>query len=752
MIFPPRLSSRKNNRMKPFSVQSFVLLSLAAACSANAVWCAESAQRASDAFPEFIVPGHEAQMEQLRELFRLHHSPRSRCSLWDAWLPMSVLWPAIGAEESADAMRAFYRESLLTRPIDEEGYVSTRQHRGLAHSEGWPFPLWTQAGGIGWHFSLAGDAYGQQHGARLATSLDGWELAGIENRGIDPRRGLTLALGETQATLTTPAVDVDTFVSPFVRLEWAFRGMASDARPYLAWTSAEEPQFDAGRRVFFKSPSAEEGLAYSNVRMYDHPLWTGRFTRLRIGFENSGPAEVTVKSLITAVDSRHPTNNSVFVQACCDYFNWTGDGAFLRESLPRMRSAVAYSIREFATRENGCVLVPWIGHCGRTGFVTLPGGGKKLFNGRGVGNNYWDLLPFGHKDCLATIYLYAALCRMADLERKIESHPEWSLPGPEAEWSAAALRRHVEDIRARAGKVFWNENTGRFAACIDADGAKHDYGYTFLNLEAIFYGFADPAQARSILDWVGGARTVEGDTAAGEDIYHWRFAPRASTRRNVDWYMWVWHRPESIPWGGQVQDGGAVLGFSYHDLATRIQTLGPDDAWRRLQAILDWFAEVRAEGGYRAYYARPGRGTLQGGGTPGGLGLDHEFMESVLVPQIMVYGFLGFRPSGDGFALRPQLPADWPSLAVTRIHVQNQVIDVTAAAGRLTIHCRRAGTGPLRVELVPGAWSVQRRSAAGQAEKAETQSVDREHPAIPLQLASGESVVLLGPEAPSDGS
>ncbi len=77
----------------------------------------------------------------------------------------------------------------------------------------------------------------------------------------------------------------------------------------------------------------------------------------------------------------------------------------------------------------------------------------------------------------------------------------------------------------------------------------------------------------------------------------------------------------------------AVLGFSYHDLMARIKTKGADDAWMRLQAILNWFVEVEAEGGYRAYYEKPGRGLLQGGGPPGGLGMDQEFLESVLVPK-----------------------------------------------------------------------------------------------------------------------
>lgn len=649
-------------------------------------------------FPEFRVPGREQQMARLRQLFYLHHSPGTRCTLWDSWLPMSVLWPAIGESQSADAMRAYYRDSLLSRPIDDDGYVATRQHRGLAHSDGWPFPLWLQAGGRGWHFSLTGDSYGAQHGAKLATTVDDWELIGIRMDGIDKGRGLNLTLTQPNATLTTPPFDLDTYIAPFVRIEWAAQDLPHDASPYVAWTTAEKPQFDQQRRVSFAPSDNWRHLAYVNVPMYRHPQWTGRFTRLRVGFDNPAGAKVTIKSIITAVDSRHPTNNSVFVQACCDYFNWTGDLEFLRRSLPRIRKALAFTMKEFDTSENGCVLVPWVGHCGRTGFLNLPGGGKKLFPGRGIGNNYWDLLPFGHKDCLATIYFYAALREMVTLQKTIDRHPDWDLPMPAAELSAVALCRHAEEIRARAGKLFWNIDTDRFAACVDMDGDIHDYGFTFLNLEAVYYGFATKEQARKILDWVTGRRLVDGDTSSGNDIYHWRFAPRATTRRNVDWYLWVWHRPEDIPWGGQVQDGGAVLGFSYHDLMARLKTEGPDDAWQRLAEILDWFAEVQSEGGYRAYYANPARGSLQGGGTPGGLGIDHEFMESVLVPQVMLYGFLGLRPTGEGFSLAPSLPSEWPSLEVTGIHMQDHVIDLTAYQdGRARIVCRRQGTRPLRV-------------------------------------------------------
>src|SRR5438132_8395394 len=51
-------------------------------------------------FPRFVVPGHEADMTALRELFYHHyHGNGPACTLWDEWLPNALLWPA-GGERS----------------------------------------------------------------------------------------------------------------------------------------------------------------------------------------------------------------------------------------------------------------------------------------------------------------------------------------------------------------------------------------------------------------------------------------------------------------------------------------------------------------------------------------------------------------------------------------------------------------------------------------------------------------------------
>ncbi|MEI7862875.1 MAG: hypothetical protein WCJ21_09605, partial [Planctomycetota bacterium] len=157
------------------------------------------AARAAEPLPTFAVPGHEAQMQQLNALHALHHAGAfSDCTLWDPWLPHATLWT--GREPVAR-----YRAALLRRRIDSEGYVAMQQHRGMAHSDGWPFPAWQQSTGSGWHFSVAGDEWGvQQLGLKALPSAAGWEIAGATVEGIDPGRGLLLKATADGVVITTP--------------------------------------------------------------------------------------------------------------------------------------------------------------------------------------------------------------------------------------------------------------------------------------------------------------------------------------------------------------------------------------------------------------------------------------------------------------------------------------------------------------------------------------------------------------------
>ncbi len=543
-------------------------------------------------------------------------------------------------------------------------------------------------------------------------------MKGALDKGVNDR-GWQIETTDRVVTLQPPAFAINAACAPWLRLNWWASGL-EQATCYIEWTTKVRPEFDSDRRVVFSAPADSEFRnpreTRSMIRMYGQPGWQGDITKLRIGFENADPGKVVIKSFHTACDTRQNVNNLNYIRGCHDYFFWTRDVKFLRSQIERIRLAMRFVDREFQTRTKRCIYTTWPGHEGRSG-VRWVDGTKQVISGEGIGSNYWDILPFGGEDALATVYYYDTLLKLADLEALIAAHPEWKLPTAGA-FDPKDLREFAAEVKKHFDTRFWNPVTGRFGT-VDLDGQLHDYGFTFLNDEAVVFGITTPEQARSIHSWLSGERKVQGDTSTGSDIYHWRFAPRTTTRRNIDYYFWGWSNPESIPWGAQVQDGGAVLGWSYYDLMARLKTAGPDDAAARLKEIATWFDDTQREGGYRAYYGKdPARGTLQGGNVAGGLGLDHEFIESVLTPQVMLYGFLGFQPTYDGFAISPQLPKDWPELTITRIHLHDQVLDIAVDHdGGLKI----SGTGPRAEELAihaPG--NVHLLSATGIAARVVT--------------------------------
>jgi hypothetical protein len=211
-----------------------------------------------DDFPRFIVPGHEKGMSLLRELFWLHYQPAGPLiTLWDEWMPMSTLWPARGEGPQLDAMRGRWAGALAGRGINAEGYVLTHQHDGPAHAEGWPFPLWTQAGGMGWHFASTGvPGYDAPH-----ATPEGWKLTSARGSALNTQ-GWPIELTATGATAQTPSFAVEARVAPWLRLNWWARGLER-ANGYVEWTTADTPEFRASHRVYFSpATSAATGPAF----------------------------------------------------------------------------------------------------------------------------------------------------------------------------------------------------------------------------------------------------------------------------------------------------------------------------------------------------------------------------------------------------------------------------------------------------------------------------------------------------------
>lgn len=694
---------------------------------------------APEGFPQFVFPGQEAAAETLSQYlwYHFHHRGGNDLVLFNKeYLLLSDMWLGGAKPRGTEtAIQEVHRAELLGIEIDAEGYVNTHQHFSHAHDRGWPFPLWTQGGfgadgkpltAVGWHFQELADVPGWvgdglRHAQRAeycgARAVEAWQLQDMRSDGIVDK-AWRLETNGPAATMTSPeGYTFDAFNAPFLQIRWGRAGEpATHATPYVEWMCEGDTDFGPDRRSYFypdKTYLSGAGWYHSILPMYQHPRWQGRITRLRIAF---APGETGVAldldSVFAAYDTRHTINNPIFVLASRYYFAWTGDLDFLRRNIDRMRTALRYQQTVMGGLAFNRIHNTWPGHDGLPGWERDAAGNLTVHFGHGIGNNYWDIMPFGWDDFYATYQYYAATCAMADIESAILQHPGWNIPRGVLALDPDELRSRADAVKAAANEFFWNAETGRFVASIDQAGNRHDYGFTFLNLDAIWYGIASEEHARSIMDWISGRRVVEGDTSTGADIYHWRFGPRATTRRNLDWYGQGWTDPGSIPWGGQVQDGGAVLGFTFYDLWARLKIYGPDDVWARLAEIIAWEQEVKATGGYRAYYADGSHGTtLQGGGTAGGLGIDCEFYESSLLPNIVLYGFLGVTPELDGLHISPALPQAAPDMAARNVRYRDMLLDLRAGNGFIEIEVKGTPAEPPAL-VFAGPW---RREDTGEA-------------------------------------
>jgi hypothetical protein len=209
------------------------------------------------------------------------------------------------------------------------------------------------------------------------------------------------------------------------------------------------------------------------------------------------------------------------------------------------------------------VVIPYWGHDGTSGMA------PRVRPGYGIGSDYWDLLPMGNRSAYTNAYYVAALNAMSDIEdAALRVKGVKSSPYNE---DAASFKNQAKAVAKKATDFFWDGKKGRFIGCVDVNGKPHDYGFVYLNIEALYYGLGDSDKAKSIYSWLDGERTIQGDTSTGKDIYRWEFAPRSTTLNNTDWYFWMWR---GAKWGTQVQNGGTAAYISFYDIMDRIKYRG----------------------------------------------------------------------------------------------------------------------------------------------------------------------------------
>lgn len=382
-------------------------------------------------------------------------------------------------------------------------------------------------------------------------------------------------------------------------------------------------------------------------------------------------------------DTRHFSTNARYILGFWRTFLWDRDEEFLRKEMPRLRKAMAYQLRQLQG-ETGLIVANSKDHTGRH---------------RSIGGNYWDISPFGHLDAYCNAAFHGSLEAMAQIEELYSA-----LPAGDSATSGLLLARQPGEYRRIAGlcrekysSTFWDEQEGRFIGCVDADGGRHDYGFTFVNLEAMYYGLVSPDQAKRIYEWLDHGKSSTGKS----DIYSaWVFAPRATTIHNP---MWDEQHPDgkeggsvkawwSLPWlgtpfGEQCQDGGAILYTSFFDLMARTQFLGPDNAMARWSEIL-------------ARYRMPDR--MCGGPplsrgenpqqlNPGSVGLDIPFPESGLVPLWFLYGVMGIEPAKEGLRIQPHLPRELEFCEASNVAYRYLPLTIRATRKSVQIRCDLKG-------------------------------------------------------------
>jgi len=318
-------------------------------------------------------------------------------------------------------------------------------------------------------------------------------------------------------------------------------------------------------------------------------------------------------------DARHFTTNAMFILGCWRYYCWSHDYDFLRRNAERLRRAMDFQLRELKGAD-GMLVMASPDHDGTPA---------------GVPSNYWDDIPFGYKSAYENIYFCASLGAMADMEQAIGD---------------AARAKYLRDLKekavARYRQEFWNEKDGRFVGCIDRNGVVRDYGFAYVNLEAMAYGLATQEQARRICRWL---ETQPTQTGKADTYSAYRFAPRVNTLDCSGW--WYLHGKAEIPsqpFGKHCENGGAILYTSGFDICSRARYLGADDAFRRLREIVRRYQEPdKLCGGSPLFH-----GEINGWE----VGTDIPFPESGIAPASFLYAFLGVQATPQGLVIRPNLP------------------------------------------------------------------------------------------------
>ncbi len=268
---------------------------------------------------------------------------------------------------------------------------------------------------------------------------------------------------------------------------------------------------------------------------------------------------------------------------------WEGDGLFLSEPdtdnqpkldksagltvLEKLNAATDYLFR--ADTERGVKYDPLSGLV----YIHTPDNDG---SSTGNGSNRWFNFRFGYLDAYENISFNRAMNDLAKLYTLLGETEKAD------EYTAIAAKN-----TAAFNEKFWDEQNGRYIGCIDKNGAAHDYGFVFLNLEAIEAGMTDADKAEKIFSWLDGTRTIDSDTAVGNDIYNGVLIRNTTLAAKDSWWDYLdgsLPLSESGGWGKYYQNGGFSLSTSFYDILARYKTGRTEQAASLMKSLLEAYA------------------------------------------------------------------------------------------------------------------------------------------------------------------
>ncbi len=641
------------------------------------------------------------------------------------WQTMGLVWHNADALDGSEKIKAVYDRFLSHRTLDDYGYVyDMDMHRTDSKTvqagipQGWPFPTWQHAMEDLVDGDPETDAYFRtfEFNKRNDDTSKNWTAengtfavrnAGVALVGTDE----SIAAGESFKVYRDGLSDIlprkggiHGDHAAFIEIDMDFKSENLDD-VYLIWKT------EAGGDEWFKAAAKDYVTIYNDDYetygartywpMYLNENWQGQLITaigLEFAAEEGKTLSLTdgqINYIRPGYDTRQPQFNFHYIESLYYYVNYTKDLSVLKELMPRARRATLF-LTHCLQGENGLVNVGYMyGHNGIG--MTIENGEIKAMNvGNGIGSSYWDIIAEPEINIESNTYFYKCLQEMAVLERiceteniateaasiknraiggeKVEYAYESSSLLALAETVKSNIQKDIQPVKLENGRWtnnggLWNPATGRFALGIREDtGEIVDHGYVYFNEEAIVAGLGTDEQRLSVMQWINGDRTVEGDLSMGKDIYFYEFAPRFSTCDASEQFGWYvsnqYYAGEDCVMNNygtvfsrQVQSGGAVLCWSYYDIVARSMVLGADNAYNRLKEIRKWYEKVKAgtTGSgttfFHDYYMsidaekQDGIYKIQAAETngAGAIGIDSEFLENVMMVKAVSDGLFGLK-------------------------------------------------------------------------------------------------------------